>query len=599
MEIRLSTISSQPAADVSWPENPYKGLSFYTSVDVALFGARDEDVRDCTRIVGQEQLKVLLLHGTTGCGKSSFLRAGLIPYLESGIRRFQFLRTYDITDVKALFIRCTEAPLLRLCETLYDWGNTPMMIDLPDEEPEELSMVSIRGEATSRNDFINLNAKSVPNLIKVLERVERLLPKTGVIVIDQGEEVLTLNKEKDNENRKLFFDFLVAFSETSIDLKLIVAFRKEYFGDFFPELESRRYSRENVKAFQLQELSNDQLIEVIKIPTSRSIPPKYLQGRPQPGDHYGFEFDPGVPERIVEHLREVKTQGGILPVLQITCERLHQRAKQRHSGSLISYGTQLITPSKRWSVTMEDYSDLGPLEQQVDLYIDETIQAEINKQHPELTEVRREEELALWKDMLYWMIRRESDNRALTRICRDDELAAKARELKVLCDFDAMSKCLAHEDRRILRDDLREVVGDQTETTAPDSAPTSVEPRKGNRKKKKPRLYYSLGHDAIAVALDKWGATRNVILGRRNFTKRLIFLMTRRFGVYLTFSAAAVITALFFGEIINWQAVLGLLVLSGFGIALAMFAELIANRVIGRLIGDRFFGRIFSDPTVK
>jgi Novel STAND NTPase 1 len=91
------TATPPPGANrlpISWPNNPYKGLSYYTPVDTGLFGARDRDVQLCAQLVAEEDLKVLLLHGTTGCGKSSFLRAGLIPYLESTVGGFQFLRTF-------------------------------------------------------------------------------------------------------------------------------------------------------------------------------------------------------------------------------------------------------------------------------------------------------------------------------------------------------------------------------------------------------------------------------------------------------------------------------------------------------------------------
>src|SRR5262249_51396385 len=238
MEITVHPQSSSAAGSptIAWPENPYKGLSFYTSVDSGLFGGREADVRACARIIGEEETKVLLLHGTTGCGKSSFLRAGLIPYLESSVGRFQFLRSYDASDIKALFIRCTEAPLDRLCETLYDWADTPFRVDLPDGEAKEISLASIRSETTSREDFVAKNARSVEKLIGILRLLGKLLPRTIVLVIDQGEEVLTLNQRDENPNACRFFDFLIAFSKASIDLKVIVALRKEYFGDFYPEL---------------------------------------------------------------------------------------------------------------------------------------------------------------------------------------------------------------------------------------------------------------------------------------------------------------------------------------------------------------------------
>ena len=53
--------STVGAAAKTWPDNPYKGLSFYTSIDAALFGGRAADVRACARIVWDEQTRVLLL----------------------------------------------------------------------------------------------------------------------------------------------------------------------------------------------------------------------------------------------------------------------------------------------------------------------------------------------------------------------------------------------------------------------------------------------------------------------------------------------------------------------------------------------------------
>ncbi len=95
-----------------------------------MFGGREVDIRDCAGLLTDESTKVLLLHGWTGCGKSSFLRAGLIPYLESRVPIFQFMPDFDIDKTKALFIRCTEEPLLRLCETLYDWSEEPFSIEV-------------------------------------------------------------------------------------------------------------------------------------------------------------------------------------------------------------------------------------------------------------------------------------------------------------------------------------------------------------------------------------------------------------------------------------------------------------------------------------
>lgn len=169
MRITIGHHAGSPT-NAEWPENPYKGLSFYTSEDVALFGGRELEVKACAQIVGRESTKVLLLQGPTGCGKSSFLRAGLIPYLESEVARSQFLQVYDIKDVKALFVRCTEAPLTRLCEDLYDWGETPFFIHLPDADSEEVSMAEVRGGKDRRLHRFQNSSKSSGQLKGVCRR---------------------------------------------------------------------------------------------------------------------------------------------------------------------------------------------------------------------------------------------------------------------------------------------------------------------------------------------------------------------------------------------------------------------------------------------
>lgn len=323
-------------SQASWPEEPYKGLSFYTPADVALFGGREGDIRDCAGLLTDESTKVLLLHGWTGCGKSSFLRAGLIPYLELRVPIFQFMPDFDINKTKALFIRCTEEPLLRLCETLYDWSEEPFSIEVgPDEPPLRIDMSAIRGAAPDRETFAKINGPSVANLMQVLRQLHELLPKWPILVIDQGEEVLTLKRGDDGKSaRDLFCELITAFNKSSLSLKLVIALRTEYFGEFYNEMRRRRYDPDQLASFQLNELSDAELVEAIEAPTSHEILPRYLQGRSQPGDHYNFDFEnKNLPQTIVANLKGIKNRGGVLPNLQATCIRLYRSAKPRKSST--------------------------------------------------------------------------------------------------------------------------------------------------------------------------------------------------------------------------------------------------------------------------
>src|ERR1700720_3592595 len=94
-----------------WPNDPYKGLTYYGAGDVPLFAGRDSDIDAVCGLIGLGNIRILLLHGLPGCGKSSFLRAGLIPALEEEIAGYEFLRD---ENGKPDFVRSTDDPTASL-----------------------------------------------------------------------------------------------------------------------------------------------------------------------------------------------------------------------------------------------------------------------------------------------------------------------------------------------------------------------------------------------------------------------------------------------------------------------------------------------------
>ena len=61
------------------PENPWLGLSSYGEETRAYFHGRDEETAELARRVQRKLLTVLF--GQSGLGKTSLLRAGLVPRL--------------------------------------------------------------------------------------------------------------------------------------------------------------------------------------------------------------------------------------------------------------------------------------------------------------------------------------------------------------------------------------------------------------------------------------------------------------------------------------------------------------------------------------
>src|SRR5262249_9648662 len=70
------------ASEPPLPPEPYLPLSTFGPEHRALFAGREEDVVRFASLLGDHVTRMLVLHGESGVGKSSFLRAGVIPYLE-------------------------------------------------------------------------------------------------------------------------------------------------------------------------------------------------------------------------------------------------------------------------------------------------------------------------------------------------------------------------------------------------------------------------------------------------------------------------------------------------------------------------------------
>src|SRR6185503_7021927 len=76
----MNDSSSTPAGSATIdPENPWLGLSSYTEETRAYFQGRDEETAELARRVQRKLLTVLF--GQSGLGKTSLLRAGLVPRL--------------------------------------------------------------------------------------------------------------------------------------------------------------------------------------------------------------------------------------------------------------------------------------------------------------------------------------------------------------------------------------------------------------------------------------------------------------------------------------------------------------------------------------
>lgn len=160
---------------------PYKFLDYYTEQDARLFFGREPEVEAvCSQILAHRSF---ILHGRSGVGKSSILRAGLMPRLKSEGHQVFVIRSF--TD-----------PLHQIMSAL-------------------ASLSGLDGE---------------PNLEELIRPSTGLAPERSVIFfLDQFEEFFTLLSE---ETRKRFLDAIGRLvASESLPCRLVFALREDLLAE--------------------------------------------------------------------------------------------------------------------------------------------------------------------------------------------------------------------------------------------------------------------------------------------------------------------------------------------------------------------------------
>jgi WD40 repeat protein/class 3 adenylate cyclase len=250
-------------------EPPFKGLQYFDEIDSDLFFGREVlTAKLVSRLCDAQFLSVIV--GASGSGKSSLVRAGLIPALKKG----------------SPLIDGTEPPAASS-----DWE---MHIITPTAHPLE----AVSTELTHQSASVTTTANLIDDLGKDPRSLSlflaRQVPKRHtLLLIDQFEELFTLCR--DEFEREAFIDNLLHATLNSRDsITTIVTLRADFYAHLaqYPEL------RDAVAEQQIYigPMTADELRRAIEEPAKRGH----------------WEFEPGLVDLI---LRDVGDEPGALPLL--------------------------------------------------------------------------------------------------------------------------------------------------------------------------------------------------------------------------------------------------------------------------------------------
>lgn len=492
---------SGAASNEDEDDSPYPGLNYYEGRHRDLFAGRKDEILKCGDMLFSS--RVLLLHGPTGCGKSSFLRAGVKPRIARLDKEARFAGGPDQFDV----IRSTEQPLLRFVERLAD-----IVAEVEKELPKTKGKSGKYGPLSSTDAFASAaTAFSTQDKINLMGRRARAayaaykgllaaLAHPLILVIDQGEEVFTLNderrlreeyarrekvaKEKDEtipsfeqalklrqDELDAYFEFLRLVAAEGGG-PLIISLRTEYKGQFDDCIAGTvGHPGPWLKGFFLDQLGEKALIAAIRRPALSKAEWEALKAEGEvdedapPPARIKLEFSVERAQELARELLKVDAvpPGGVLPALQVACKRLYKQVLDASDGKTLTV-----------KVSRPALMRLGAVATQVEEYVSDCIER--------ACKVADEPSQAIdlvHRGLAKFLVGVEPDGRAVTRRLPNSELHTTLKDFfgDRLKNLQVVLNELVH--AKVLR--VEQPIG-------------------GSIREK----VWSLGHDSIALALSKW-----------------------------------------------------------------------------------------------
>lgn len=263
-------------------ESPYAGLTAFQEADANRFFGRSRDV--ATVIARLPDHPLLGIVGPSGVGKSSFVRAGVIPALKQSGEEWE-----------SFVVRPGRQPLAALVRVL-----ASAVAEATEETTETIDQ-STTDEGGQDQDLAR-KLSNEPGFLGACLR-ERARKQGGKIslFVDQFEELYTLTPNAD-ERRKFTQALLSVADDPTSPLRVILSIR----SDFLDRVaEDSRFMAELDKAlYFLVQPDRDGLREAIV----------------KPAEQVGYRFEK--PSIVDEMLDQLEASTGALPLLQFAASKL-------------------------------------------------------------------------------------------------------------------------------------------------------------------------------------------------------------------------------------------------------------------------------------
>lgn len=251
------------------PANPFVGLRPFESDESFLFFGRDKQI--LTLLQQLQSKHFLAVVGSSGCGKSSLIRAGLIPKLKAGF----LIERRD--HWRIAIMKPGESPLTNLSKTLLELASKPSG---SDDIAAFTGQLRVAGAQAAIEILIEPLKHADANVLLVVDQFEELFryDQPAAKVVREGEDGPSIeisNEEAlraENANRELRRDEAANFVSTILELAsqrelpiyVVMTMRSDFLGDCdtfhgLPEVINETF-------YLVPRLTRQQRMEVIEKP---------------------------------------------------------------------------------------------------------------------------------------------------------------------------------------------------------------------------------------------------------------------------------------------------------------------------------------------
>ena len=228
--VAVRTMPSEEKEDKFKERKAIKGLRPFTQEDAEIFSRlqRQRDLEDCLNALKSDSFRFGYLVGESGCGKTSFLQAGLLPKLEENMSE------------RGIYIR---------------FSNQDPLETVRKELTNQISSLSQPASITEEKG----------SFLALLNDAVAVASKPLILLFDQFEQFFVQCKYK--EERQPFIKALKEWYDSSetLSVKIIFSIRADLYYNLIEIEKAFGYSPSPFEVFRLEKFSPQQATEVLSI----------------------------------------------------------------------------------------------------------------------------------------------------------------------------------------------------------------------------------------------------------------------------------------------------------------------------------------------